>query len=818
MQIELNAPWKLTCLAPDAAPFTIDARVPGCAIADLVRDGRLPSDLFYRKNADATQAYEACDYVYETVCTLPRAGEATLSFERIDTYADVYVNGRHVYHSENGNIRHDIPLEKDVLQEGNNTVTVKLFSPVTWVKDRPARSGAFTTERLHTRRMQCTYGWDWVARFVTCGLGACTLTLAEEDEVAIDGVYITTRGVDADSAEVRVDVTFLAGYRGRIFTLRILSPDGAVAAQARRYYAEELMRTELTVPRPKLWYPRGYGDQPLYTFVLLDGERVVYSERFGIRTVRIEELPDAPDGVEADACVVFRNPGYDHNEQSRTFRLKINGTPIVCLGANWVPCTPYVDGDIRERQTAILERCAEAGVNMLRVWGGGAFESRHFYDECSRLGITVTQDFLMACGAYPEDEAWFLDELAKEAKYAARLIRNQPCLVWWSGDNENAVDGCDTDEDYKGRRSAYRGIAPVLYREDPERRLLASSPYGGSTYASNTVGTTHNTQYLGDYIFPYMEREDVRDYKDAIKRIQARFIAEEPQFGAASYATLRRFMTEEDILQGDDMWIYHTKGNPGLCKELYTYAVDFAEHLFGTFVDGRDRLAKFRYLQYEWVRLSMEQVRRHPELSSGIIFWMMNDCWPAAAGWALIDYYNRPKDAWYAFRRCAAPCIGSIDREGGTVSVYLSNKARIDAHVSGTLMHLAADHRTVLHTWPIEADVPGGASPIALSIADPLGEGELLILDTQADGRWDRTFYALGAPTLVRTDVHMDIDEQAQTVTVTADGYVHAVLLDGDAVFDDNAFSLLAGESRTVAYRVTDGAGVPLSAEGYTLA
>ena len=174
----------------------------------------------------------------------------------------------------------------------------------------------------------------------------------------------------------------------------------------------------------------------------------------------------------------------------------------------------------------------------------------------------------MACGSYPEEEDWFIDELKKEAEYVVRLCRNQPCLVWWSGDNENAVKGRDTDENYCGRRSAYDGIAPVLYREDPYRRFLPSSPFGGSYYASNTVGTTHNTQFLGQ-LFKYIESEDLSNYKDEFKKYRARFIAEEPQLGAVSLSSLRRFMSEEDIFGGEAMWRYHMKSNPGLKRELF---------------------------------------------------------------------------------------------------------------------------------------------------------------------------------------------------------------------------------------------------------
>ena len=136
----------------------------------------------------------------------------------------------------------------------------------------------------------------------------------------------------------------------------------------------------------------------------------------------------------------------------------------MCKGANWVPCQPYEMSGLKEKITAILERAVEMGLNMIRVWGGGAFECKHFYDECSRLGIMVTQDFLMACGDYPEKEEWFLQHLQAEAEYACLFMRNQPCLMWYSGDNENAVHGSFLVEDYTGKKIIMDQIENIKYQ------------------------------------------------------------------------------------------------------------------------------------------------------------------------------------------------------------------------------------------------------------------------------------------------------------------------------------------------------------------
>ena len=810
-KIDLCGEWLGKCLPKDSEQFEYTGVVPGCAIADLVRAQRLPSDLFWEKNADSVTEYENCDYVYSReFCFEGECGRATLVFERVDTYADIYLNGEKTHHNENGNIRVEIPVEK-YLKRGKNTLEVRFYSPVLWVEGRPEKEGAFTIERMHTRRMQCTYGWDWVARFVTVGLGEAYVCLYESDELSTDNVYIATLDADSECACVRVDVGFEGDYRGRVLDFVILSPEGDIAARIQRYCQEPLIRTDFDVVLPRLWYPLGYGEQPIYTFLLKDGEKVIYSESFGIRTARILQMPDEVGSRSYKKCLSIKGKYFDFNESFSSFTLKINGKKIYCKGANWVPCEPYAIGDVSKKQTEILELCAEAGVNMIRVWGGGAFETRHFYNECSRLGICVTQDFLMACGSYPEDEEWFIDELKKEAHYAARLIRNQPCLVWWSGDNENAVQGCDTDEDYLGRRSAYEGIAPVLYKEDPYRRFLPSSPYGGNKYASNTVGTTHNTNYIGD-MFEYF-LGDVSNYKDDFKAYRARFIAEEPQFGASSITSLMRFMSEENIYEGEDSWLYHTKNNPSLERELFEYCSRFTEGVLGKYKDGRDRLFKLRYIQYEWIRVVMEQARREKDICSGIIFWMLNDCWPAAAGWSLIDYYNLPKDAYYSFKRCAKPVIASIDRVDGVFKLCIINDSGKAQRVTCKLSLLCDDKKTVRELDSFELTVGEYAER---EIECALGDGELLILDLVGDGINDRAFYKNGALSIIPAEVEYRLFEGENKITVFANSYVHCVMLSGNAVFEDSCFSLLPGESRTVSYRPL-GSDASVSCEGYTV-
>jgi len=814
-KISLNGSWEGICIMPDGERFSMNATVPGSSINDLINAGLLPRDIFWRDNADKAAEYERSEYEYTRSFDLkPEPGTGyTLHFSRLDTYCDIYLNNTLLGSCADEHIPHSWDVT-GLLRNGSNDIKVCFHSPVTMVDDLPRRNGAFTTERMNTRRTQCTYGWDWVARFISCGInGDAELICRTANELIVDSIYVYTKNIDEDSAGIGIDLEFSSRLPRRIVTVQVKSPAGDIVRTIKRYVAEDFVRISLDIPAPALWYPLGYGDQPLYTAEVLDGDFVASSETFGIRSVKIMQLPDIPGTPNYAKCLSIKNPHYDFNEEFSGFILKVNGKKILCKGANWVPSEPFCHGSTDEKITRTLELAAEAGLNMLRIWGGGTFESSHFYDECSRLGIMVTQDFLMACGQYPEDEDWFIDALRHEAEYAARHMRNKACLMWWSGDNENAVNGCDTDENYMGRRSALHGIAPVLYRLDPYREFLPSSPYGGKKYASNTIGTTHNTQYLGDDILPYMLNGDCADYKEAWKRFRARFIAEEPQLGAISEGSILRFMTEEDIYgESDRMWTFHTKSNPALRDELFDISAKFAESVLGRFTDKKDRFFKLRYLQYEWVRITMEQLRREMWFQSGLIYWMINDCWPASSGWSIIDYYNKPKDAYYAFKRCAKQLVISIDREDGEYRLHVSNQGEATPGAGIRVSIVSA--KSVNEIFSAGYDVPAACTSIVWHDRLTLSEGEFLVAEIDSNMGSDRTFYREGALDIVPTDIEMSADTANCTVTVRADSYIHAVELEGDAVFSDNCFSLMPGEVRTVSYAPNGKSSI--SAAAYT--
>ncbi|MBO5480232.1 MAG: hypothetical protein J6A63_03470 [Clostridia bacterium] len=793
-KVILDKNWQLSHARYGVFPAT----VPGCVHTDLQKNGVI-SDCFWRDNNEKYQWIENEDWTYSCRFDCEHFNQtATLTFEGLDTYATVALNGEVLGETHNMFIPHSFDVSGKLKQK-DNRLEVFFRSPVKEVEGLPKLEAAFTCERLHSRRMQCTYYWDWVDRFVTCGI-FLPVYLELGEDFCVDNTYIYTETVDDFAASIRILTEFKNYQKTGVVTFEIVAPNGKVVRSQTQYVAEPQTDLRMHIEHPALWWPSGYGEQPLYTLrIMINGEE--YRQSFGIRTLRIVEIPDCKDSKNALLAKAYKalqrevvdKETWDYTEESAGFMVIVNGVRIYCRGANWVPCSPFPSEESEEKIKEILALAKEGNMNMIRVWGGGLFEKDVFYDECDRLGLLVTQDFLMACGAYPEKEEWFLNELKKESAFAAKKLRNHPCLAWWVGDNENATFGTDLQQTYRGRTAALVGLEPQLRAFDPARAFLRSSPYGGTPYMSITRGTTHTTNFFGDMFKAFLDT-DCQNYKEHFEHFMGRFITEEPVYGNPQRSTLLRFMTEDDLYdERENILRVHSKTNPCVTPTLYDYGKAFAQKAFGGFADADDRLFKYEYMQFEWIRVVFEHCRRRIGYNDGLLFWMLNDCWPASMSWSIIDFYNLPKAAWYAFKRCAKSVVGSLKKEKGKYVLHLSSdgetgKAKIVCHT---------DMQTAFFETEIELkpyDV------VTVDLPYP-SHAAIALCDITVNGRKDRCFYKDGALPLAKTETIRVLAQTENTVTIQATAYLHAVRLEGEYVFSDNYFSMLNGEELTLTYR-----------------
>ena len=272
-------------------------------------------------------------------------------------------------------------------------------------------------------------------------------------------------------------------------------------------------------------------------------------------------------------------------------------------------------------------------------------------------------------------------------------------------------------------------------------------------------------------------------------------------------------MTDEDIYGDDgDIREYHTKSNPDLAKSLYEYLLLLAEKILGKFENGKDRDFKLKYIQFENVRNSMEQLRRERWFQSGDIFWQLNDCWPAYSGWSFIDYYNMPKSAYYSFKRCTKPVVCMIDKEDDEYSVLVANDGNEDAAVETNVFSLNTKTGERREIYSGTAFALSGTTVRVFSFEKD--DDSIIIAETEND----RAFYKDGALNVEKCDVKYALDEVNKTITFKADKYIHAVEVEGNLVLEDNYFSLLPNEERTFSYALAEkDKALELFVQAYTL-
>lgn len=821
-QICLNGEWKIKGTSMDGMKnLELAGLVPGHIHLDLLREG-LIKDYFWRDQAEDCQWVEDWEWFYEKEFEIPADFDLSwveIEFEGLDTYAAISLNGEAVAKTCNMFVPHRIEVG-DKLQIGKNTVTIKFSTVKKSTEGLPLEKylSAFTQDRVFTRRMQCTFSWDWVNRFVSYGIWR-PVTLYAYRKAFIEDMFIYAKQLDESSAAINLEITCSKRISKPLAVkVEILDPGGKAVVRNHYTIYDSIGCFSINIKNPELWWPNGYGNQPLYICeALLVGEegKELDTKRitFGIRTVHIEQLKDVPGSTEWEKTMEIRRkyPSYDKNgsEPGSSFTLIVNGERIFCKGGNWVPCDPFPSRIPEEHYDRLIKLARDGNMNMLRCWGGGIYEAEAFWNACDRYGIMVTQDFLMACAWYPEDDPAFMEQIYKEIFQAVKMLRNHTSLVWWSGDNENGMNGDFDDPCYNGRKIADTISGTLCSQLDPSRPFLPTSPYGGRPNTSMTAGNTHYTAFIMDELINIRDT----DMKDFHKRIQdsiCRFASETATLGAPPINSLLTFMTMQDIESKEgDIWHYHTKNNPYFNDlTLYDSLKTASEKLFGKSEDTALKVMKMEYVQYEWVRYAVEAARMNKWYCSGLLFWMYNDCWPAS-GWSMVDYFGFPKAGYYAMRKASKPVIVMVENAENTYNIWVcsDNMRPVNGELNVYVQHWEGEKRwNSKVSFYVYANISNLVMEInKYELNGILGRDNVLVCEIAGDFWQDRALYYIEMPYKmelppVKLNVHKDGDNHSGSLTISTDYYARVVTLEGEFDFTDNYFDLLPGETKSIGY------------------
>ncbi|OJF10572.1 glycoside hydrolase family 2 protein [Couchioplanes caeruleus] len=778
---ELGGTWDLRVAPHGPVPeqaealagVTVPAWVPGCVHTDLMSEGRL-EDPFRDDNEIAAAWIGRTDWQYrrDVSWSGPAQERIDLVFEGIDTVADIALDG--VALGSTRNMHRSYRYDVTTLLDGvPRPLTVRLTSAYTEAERvrelLGPRPNAYPGPFNFIRKMACSFGWDWGPTLVTAGIwrpvrleGWSTARLAAVRPLATyDGTGSLDLTVDVQRtrecdlrARVLLDGREIAGLD---------LPGGATVAHAVADAGE-------VTP----WSPRGHGEPALYdlTVELLDGDRTLdrWECRTGFRTVAIDRTGGG-------------------------FVFHVNREPVLIKGVNWIPDDIFPARMSRERYERRLREAADAGVNLIRVWGGGIYEDRAFYEVCDELGLMVWQDFLFACACYPEEEPLY-SEVVAEARENVRRLAPHPSLITWCGNNENlwlrepsGWPGKPGGESSWGEKYYLETLPAIVAELDPSRPYQAGSPWsGGWEHPPNDPD--HQTHHSWEV----WNRQDYTHYRDSAPRFVAEFGWQAPP----AWTTLRDAVSDEPLLPDSPGVLHHQKAEDGNGKLARGLAPHFGEPAS---TEAWHYLTQLN--QVRAVRTGVEHWRSHWPHTGGTILWQLNDLWPVTS-WAAIDGAGRHKPLSFALRELYAERAVTIQpRDGGLVVAVLNDHAE---EWTATLLIERQDTGGAVRATATERVSVAGRSvalvPVPAAVADfgdPVAELLVARLDA-ARALWfaveDRDFsYDDPALTVDVEPVPCGLDVHVHAVGLARDVLLQPDRVHPEAVVDRGFVTLLAGES-----------------------
>nr|WP_203453471.1 glycoside hydrolase family 2 protein [Jiangella aurantiaca] len=752
----------------------------------------LIADPYLDQNEHELKWIGRCDWKYSTTFGTPEreADRVDLVCGGLDTFATVEVNGTLVGTTRNMHRSYRIPVQ-DVLAGDANELVVTFASAVLrsrelrdTVGDLPRPVEILPEPYQFARKMACNFGWDWGPELVTAGIWKLiqvhAWSVARFDKVRPIISVAGTTGmvrveVELERAGAPHDVELTASVGGSQQTITIPG-------------AETTGEIELEVDHADLWWPHGMGAQARYELTLTleteTGLLDTWARQIGFRTIELDTAAD--DGGSA-------------------FTLIVNDRPIFGRGANWIPDDCFPTRVSSDRYRRRLEQARDANVNLLRVWGGGLYETDDFYEACDELGILVWQDFPFACAAYPEE--LLADEVEAEARENIVRLMPHPSLALWNGNNENIWGWHDWGwqeqlEDRPWGLGLYVDLLPALLAEiDPTRPYWPGSPYSGSMDVAPNADE-HGCTHLWDV---WNER-DYTAYRDHVPRFVAEFGYQAPP----TWTTLTRAVHDNPLTPDSAGILSHQKADDGHAKLTRGLATHFRAP-----VTTEDWHFATQLNQARAITLGVEHFRSHRGQCMGAIVWQLNDCWPAIS-WSAIDSAGRQKPMWYALRRAYADRMLTIQPDQDGLAAVAVNDG--DASWHGTLRverrSFAGD---LLADWKSQLSVRRDSTStfrLPPNLTTP-GEPARELLVADVGGMRTTWFFCpdkdldYPAPSY-DIDFRRDGDDALMRVcarTLLRDVAIFVDRLDAHASVDDMLVTLLPGEERTI--RIHNGARLP---------
>lgn len=768
----------------------LTATVPGTVHLDLM-DNKLIPDPYKDENEKKIQWVENEDWDYQTVFKISAEElenqNADLVFHGLDTFSEIYLNGKLLKKTDNMFRTWKIPAKND-LKIGNNTLQIKFKSSVNIGKDL-AKKVPFTmpeSPRSFVRKAQYQFGWDWGPRLVTAGIWK-DVKLNFWNHAKIENIKIEQKALTKQRADLNIYAEIYAEKDGNyVFAADKENHDIALKKGLNK------ISVPLKIENPHLWQPNGWGKAIIYVlkFSLKKNSETIDSkeERFGLRTVELIQEKD---------------------EKGKSFYFKVNGNPMYAKGTNWIPSDSFTPRITKEKYKKLIKDCKDANMNMIRVWGGGIYEDDEFYKACDENGILVWQDFMFAGSFYPSDED-FLNNVKEEVKDQVNRLQNHPSIALWCGNNEideaivnwgyqkqfkySKEDSLQVWKDYK---KVFHEAIPNALKENltSEKNIYwpTSPSIGWGHKESLTEGDSH---YWGVWWgeFPF------EIYNEKVPR----FASEYGFQGMPSLETVKSmFSTKPDLSLENPTIKAHEKNARGFhiineyMKRDYAVPKDFVKYNYVS-----------QLLQARGMQIAIEAHRRAKPYNMGTLYWQLNDCWPVIS-WSSIDYLGNWKALHYQVKRSFENQVILTEEKEEFLDFYGINDelkkfedVKVEIQVVDFNGKILNDLTTVQNGKILDGIVKFEHIEIKNLIKDA-NKNEVFLKLTLKDKNKKivaQNNHFFGKPKdLKLTKPNIKIKKISATeIEISTDVLAKDVYLMGDAHFGDNFFDMLPKTSRKI--------------------
>ena len=805
--------------------------VPGSVHTALMANGII-EDPFYRTNEKGLQWIDKDNWEYR--CTFQadqqwlNQDRATLEFQGLDTYADVYLNGKRILQADNFHRGWEVEV-KEFLKEGDNELYLYIHSPTQVglkklaaqgyplpASNDQSENGGMGDKRvsIFVRKPGYHFGWDWGPRLVTSGIWRPIL-LKSWNAARISDVYFHQQAVTEEEAQVEVQVE-LEAEQPREGQLSVFWKDSLLAQiPVQLEQGRQTIAMPLVFQNPQLWWTKEWGEPFLYELAVTlesEGRELARREaRIGLRNIRIVQEPDA---------------------QGASFYLELNGRPLFSKGANYIPNDVFLDRIDTAWYQGMIQSAADANMNMLRVWGGGIYEDKLFYDLCDEQGILVWQDFMFACSMYPWDSA-FVENVRQEAIYNIRRLRNHPSIALWCGNNEidvawaeyNEKGGWGWKQQYSKEQRAdiWAGYEKVFHEVLPEAVeayqpgafYWPSSPYAGEGTHATYNSTSGDVHYWG----VWHGEHPFSEFRNYI----GRFMSEYGFQSFPEFRTVEQYTLPEDWDIESEVMAAHQRSGIGnlrirsYMKDHYRLPEDFSNFLYVG-----------QLLQAESIKMAIESHRSAKPFCMGTLYWQLNDCWPVAS-WSGIDYYRRWKALHYFVRDAFKMDVVVFEREQDDIKVFTCSGRKNPAEAqlrlelrnfSGELLwYENKDTRLSPDSARLAATLPAGA-------LEKLDDRKQIYLRSRLlqDGKVvHENLYYFVTPKELALSENPGMEVQLKTTGIgryelrlKAEKLAKNVFLQfesSEGFFSDNYFDLQPGEEKVLTFRENKMGELPLTVE-----